>query len=650
MPAVFNKFDIDFSGAAVIIRAMRYWIFQNNQVNGPFEPDDLAQVPGYSAEALVCPEGRRGTNMGDWQRAGMVGELSVSLLKAAQLSAMPVGAGGGGIYGTLPPEPTLKDLAVLGSLQEKISVLEGVLSQLQDALRAKDSELLALHREVEEKNNREGELAIQIGGLEERLANVQKLRANLDEAIAAEKAVESTVSDVEKSVKGVEATLKDMESVVERQRSTIEDLTKQLDELKQQRAQDSVQIQEIKARPSGAAAAIPPVAMPAGKPEFADPLPAAEPASGPAAEGLQPPPSAIKPFDAPPVLDLDAPPMPAGVSLEVTPPPPPVEQPKGFAETPAPTAVPFPEPPSPDIAPPAFPIESEKNEADLKPAVSAESLAGKAEPELAGPPAAPKSKLGPVIAAAAVLLALGGGYVFMTGGGSKPVYEEPVLEAPPPMPEQPLVDSQLEELKQQAIGLVRMWPSGDGLASVGQRLESMPPSAAQANPWSSEKLAEGLFQVTYYAAASGGGETSFQFQVRPAEKQVSAINMAAKDLLEPRPVVKAPEAPKRKRRVRVRPKAPPVEDSGLLDNPLDAALNAGDPLPAPRRKRSPEENAPDEASLDELLQPEPEREAPKPRAAEGAAAAKPAPRRVVPAAVVDKEPSDAELLDELLKP
>src|SRR5438105_2345660 len=101
---------------------MKYWLFQNNQVKGPYEPDDLSQVPGFSAESLVCSEGRKGINMGDWQRASLVPELSVSLLKASQLAV--AGKSGGSFYASLPPEPTLKDLAALGSLQEKFSFME----------------------------------------------------------------------------------------------------------------------------------------------------------------------------------------------------------------------------------------------------------------------------------------------------------------------------------------------------------------------------------------------------------------------------------------------------------------------------------------------------------------------------------------------
>src|SRR5471032_2375776 len=102
---------------------MKYWIFQSNQVLGPYEPDDLSRHSAFGAESLVCPEGRKGTTMGDWQRAGMVPDLSVALVRAAQSNTAPTSVAT--LMG-LPPEPTLKDLAMLGSLQEKMAMMEDI--------------------------------------------------------------------------------------------------------------------------------------------------------------------------------------------------------------------------------------------------------------------------------------------------------------------------------------------------------------------------------------------------------------------------------------------------------------------------------------------------------------------------------------------
>ncbi|MDO8756489.1 MAG: DUF4339 domain-containing protein, partial [Elusimicrobiota bacterium] len=136
---------------------MRYWIFQNNQVLGPYAPDEMGKISVFSPESLVCPEGRRGTSMGDWQRAGMVPDLSVALVRAAGnggKTAMLTIAG-------LPPEPTLKDLAQLGSIQEKVSVLEEVVLQLQEGLRAKDAELSSVHQELEGKSREASEIRVE---------------------------------------------------------------------------------------------------------------------------------------------------------------------------------------------------------------------------------------------------------------------------------------------------------------------------------------------------------------------------------------------------------------------------------------------------------------------------------------------------------
>lgn len=171
---------------------MKYWVFQSNQVTGPYDPSDITQIPGYSGETLVCPEGRRGTNMGDWQRAGMLPELSASLLKASQLAATLKSGGG---FGALPPEPTLKDLAALGSLQEKVSLLDSTVSHLQESLRLKEDELLSLHKELEDKSLQAGQLAVKLGDLEDRLSAVATLKENLDKALASEREVASTVHE-----------------------------------------------------------------------------------------------------------------------------------------------------------------------------------------------------------------------------------------------------------------------------------------------------------------------------------------------------------------------------------------------------------------------------------------------------------------------
>ena len=133
---------------------MKYWIFQGNQVLGPYEPADLGRHSAFGAESLVCPEGRKGTNIGDWQRAATVPELSAALAA-----------------GPAPQEP-----AALGGLQEKMALMEELVLKLQEGLRDKDAKLAAAQHES--------------GGREA----VDRLSETIDKAVAAEKNVEREVA------------------------------------------------------------------------------------------------------------------------------------------------------------------------------------------------------------------------------------------------------------------------------------------------------------------------------------------------------------------------------------------------------------------------------------------------------------------------
>ncbi|MFA5138976.1 MAG: hypothetical protein WC728_07060 [Elusimicrobiota bacterium] len=151
---------------------MRYWVFQNNQVMGPYGREELTNVASFSAESLVCPEGRRGTQMGDWQRAGVVAELAETLLKMAR-----VPAGGSPDPGSslLPPEPTLRDLAVLGTLQEKVELLENSISQLHEDLRQRDEEISTLRTTVDVKGQEAALLRDKLTALEAQMAEFKPL-------------------------------------------------------------------------------------------------------------------------------------------------------------------------------------------------------------------------------------------------------------------------------------------------------------------------------------------------------------------------------------------------------------------------------------------------------------------------------------------
>lgn len=48
---------------------MRYWIYINNEVLGPFETRELTARPGFSGSSLVCPEAPGGGQAAEWKEA-----------------------------------------------------------------------------------------------------------------------------------------------------------------------------------------------------------------------------------------------------------------------------------------------------------------------------------------------------------------------------------------------------------------------------------------------------------------------------------------------------------------------------------------------------------------------------------------------------
>jgi hypothetical protein len=274
----------------------------------------------------------------------------------------------------------------------------------------------------------------------------------------------------------------------------------------------------------------------------------------------------------------------------------------------------------------------------LPPAVPALAPAGAAPKpaisDIAAGPAQPKSgKKGLVLALVCFGLVAGGVLAFQAGlipGLKRPA--RPALPAdttplPPPTipaeinPQAISPEAQLEELKHQAIELVKTWPSSDKTTLVGQRLESAAvPGGDPSLSWMAEKLGEGSFQVNFYGSKSAAGKQSiYMFQANLTDKTVAPYNndAAAKALLFGEP------AASQGKKVRVKPKQPAQEPSASGLPVRDGEEAGGQPVV------SPEGDAAQEPAK------KPGRKAPRRQAGEDK---KPA-----------KAPDDAQLLDQLLE-
>lgn len=568
----------------------KYWVFQSNQVNGPHDPDDLAQLPGFSAETLVCPEGRKGTNMGDWQRASMVPELSVTLLKASNLAVALKGAAAGpSLYGNLPPEPTLKDLAALGSLQEKVTLLDATVGQLQESLRLKEQELLSVHRELDEKTKNNQELAVKLGGVEERLSTVGELRQGLDAAVAAEHEVAE---------------------IVQKQSSTIDELTRQLETLRAEKAAleesgksqfDGIksQIESLMSRPAPAAPAPAPSISPAPSFSPAAPLspasglgepPATSPFAGLPTErpsdalgGGMPAASSPSPFGEPPAAGLGLSPAP---SLgEPIAPVANLGDPIPFGGPPAPAGLEMPgfQPTASGSLQPPVPFNP-VGEATSAPAPVAMDMTSGAD--LAAPP---KKSSKSLVLVVLLLAAVGAGGAFKLGLIGKPKPQAMPVQPPPPMaetPRTPTPEEQAEALKQQAIDLVRGWPVGT--STLASLLETPSVQAGGLSPWQADRVKDSLFQVNFYSPKSSGGSgQTYEFEADLSIRRVTARNEAAVAAMGGS---KKPTTLAAKRKPKIKAKKEKSDEGALLQDLL--SVDAGGTGPAAQAPAKAEDAAP----------------------------------------------------------
>lgn len=54
---------------------MRYWVYINNEIKGPFEKDELLKLEGFNASTLICPQSPVGEETKEWKEASNFPEL-----------------------------------------------------------------------------------------------------------------------------------------------------------------------------------------------------------------------------------------------------------------------------------------------------------------------------------------------------------------------------------------------------------------------------------------------------------------------------------------------------------------------------------------------------------------------------------------------
>lgn len=58
---------------------MKYWAYVNNEIKGPFEPEELVKIDGFSPSTLICPQSPVEEETKEWKEAKDVPEISIMI-------------------------------------------------------------------------------------------------------------------------------------------------------------------------------------------------------------------------------------------------------------------------------------------------------------------------------------------------------------------------------------------------------------------------------------------------------------------------------------------------------------------------------------------------------------------------------------------
>ncbi len=562
----------------------RYWIFQNSQVIGPFSVEDLLSRPDFSDDALVCPEGRQGTDAGDWQRASLMPSIVQAMSKpkspvpqAAQSQAVPsVESGGDALL--------VKELSLLGAVHEKLGALGQSVSQMQESVKDVRRELDGFRSKFDGDNRQSEDWNRRIKNLEDLSASFGGLKDNIEKISSDSRAQGALLEESTRSQKrlieelnqklealplsgqgsaALETQVSDLNSRIQELTEKVEGgaqnsaLSASLEELRGMLGGLKDEVAELKLRQEPAASAITSLEQPLGSamaqpvspqtsPEGASvgvagfpPSPFAPPASMSEA----PQPSSME-TTFPQVPDSAAPEfiLPTGNIPDSNPAASPdmpmdISQPSGFGDS-------LIQPGAPVGAEAPMGISAEPASADSSSLFESPSEAAEAPAKAHKKPKKGTWFLISIVAGGA-LFALA--YVLGLIPGlelakPKPAAQRlPLVSSPPslPMPKQspiaapaPLPPEQETAFKDSAIQMVQNWPLSSGGKTVSQALRATNGPLGDLSPWSAEKIKDNLYQVNYQPPPSMNGmRKSYEFQADLSLHKVVGQNQAAVNLL-----------------------------------------------------------------------------------------------------------------------
>lgn len=164
---------------------MKYWLYSNGKMSGPFEAQELLLNPEFSPDSMVCESSKSGGNPQDWQRASSVPELSEFAVLTAQgednSSLDSLGKSDDSVFShpnildTI--DDTISDLEFLKEIEQKdddIDAFDLKVTQIKEQLETAVWEKNLLLEKIKIKEERENEYKEKIKELEAKIDELMK--------------------------------------------------------------------------------------------------------------------------------------------------------------------------------------------------------------------------------------------------------------------------------------------------------------------------------------------------------------------------------------------------------------------------------------------------------------------------------------------
>ena len=113
---------------------MRYWVYINEKVEGPYEENDLVTIPGFTPETLLCTEESASSGEQEWKKADTIFEFDEVAAEDSSQMVRPLGEQA---VPSLPVTPIVDTAALLNkldSLSNEVSSLQSKLDSMQSHL------------------------------------------------------------------------------------------------------------------------------------------------------------------------------------------------------------------------------------------------------------------------------------------------------------------------------------------------------------------------------------------------------------------------------------------------------------------------------------------------------------------------------------